>query len=275
MAPGPMQSTSRRRPARAAAAVTVLTAMLALSAAATAAPLTPLSGGRGTVFAGTFLQAGLAGDGGPALDAQLSNPLGLAVDAHGSLLVADALSSRVRRISTTGGHVIRTIAGNGTLGLATENAPAISSPLPITTDVAVGPHGDIYLTTGFARGFNGPVYRVDPAGRIHRFAGLESALGGYSGDGGPATAARIDNPRGVATDAAGNVYIAEGVRIRKVNPAGIISTYAGGASGGFSGDGGPAKLAKLEGPRAVATDTHGNVYLADGNRIRKITPAGI
>ncbi len=112
--------------------------------------------------------------------------------------------------------------------------------------VAAGPHGDIYLNSVFKATSNDPILRVDPAGRIHRFAGAASSVTGYAGDGGPASAALIDRPVGVAADAAGNVYIAEGFRIRKVNPAGIISTYAGGATEGFSGDGGPAKLAKLE-----------------------------
>ena len=184
---------------------------------------------------------GFAGDGGSAEYAQFANPLGLAVDAGGNLLIADASNSRIRRIDTTSSHVIRTVAGNGSVGFAAENAPATSSPLPLSVrDVAAGPHGDIYIASVFEDGGNAPVYRIDAAGRIHRFAGAASITGGYGGDGGPATAAQIDFPAGVATDAAGNVYIAEGFRIRKVNPAGIITTYAGGASEGFSGDGGPA-----------------------------------
>ena len=248
----------------------------ALSAAAAAAPLTPLSGGRGVKFAGTLGANGFAGDGGSAGNAQFANPLGLAVDAGGNLLIADASNSRIRRIDTTSSHVIRTVAGNGSVGFATENAPATSSPLPLSVrDVAAGPHGDVYIASVFEDGGNAPVYRIDPAGRIHRFAGAASITGGYGGDGGSATAAQIDFPAGVATDAAGNVYIAEGFRIRKVNPAGIITTFAGGAGEGFSGDGGPATLAKLERPSAVATDAHGNVYVSTGSRVRKVTPGGI
>ena len=212
----------------------------------------------------------------PPSNAQFANPLGLAVDAGGNLLIADASNSRIRRIDTTSSHVIRTVAGNGSVGFAAENAPATSSPLPLSVrDVAAGPHGDIYIASVFEDGGNAPVYRIDPAGRIHRFAGAASITGGYGGDGGSATAAQIDFPAGVATDAAGNVYIAEGFRIRKVNPAGIITTFAGGASEGFSGDGGPATLAKLERPSAVATDAHGNVYVSTGSRVRKVTPGGI
>jgi sugar lactone lactonase YvrE len=254
---------------------TALAAMFVPAAVAAAAPLSPLAGGRGVIYAGSLGDFDFSGDGGAADFAAFDFPSGLAIDTRGNLLVADSGNRRVRRIGTTRGHVIRTIAGNGTLGFATENAPATSSALPFAGGMAVGPHGDVYLTTSFEDGASAPVYRVDPAGRVHRFAGVASSAAGYGGDGGPATAALVDRPTGVAADAAGNVYIAEGFRIRKVNPAGIVSTYAGGATEGFSGDNGPATMAKLERPQGVATDVHGNVYVTTGNRVRKITPAGI
>ena len=268
-------------PATADASLTALTTAhgargAAVARVVTVARLSPLTGGRGLKFAGQLGTLGFGGDGFSAESAQFSNPRGLAVDARGNLLIADSTNSRIRRIDTTPTHVITTIAGNGSVGFATENAPATSSPLPlIASSVAAGAHGDVYLTTGFEAGANAPVYRIDAAGRIHRFAGAASFIGGYAGDNGPASAALTDGAAGVATDAVGNVYIAEGFRIRRVNAAGIISTYAGGASEGFSGDGGPATAAKLERPTAVGTDPHGNVYVATGNRVRKITPAGI
>jgi sugar lactone lactonase YvrE len=254
---------------------TALAAMVVPAAVVAAAPLSPLAGGRGLIYAGSLGEYDFSGDGGAADFAAFDFPSGLAIDNGGKLLVADSGNRRIRRIDTTRRHVIRTIAGNGTLGFATESASATSTAMPFTGGVAVGPHGDIYITTSFEDGASAPVYRVDPTGRIHRFAGVASSTAGYGGDGGPATAALIDSPRAVATDAAGNVYIAEGFRIRKVNPAGIISTYAGGATEGFSGDGGPATLAKLERPEGVATDGHGNVYVTTGNRVRKITQGGI
>ena len=124
-----------RRPGRLARAIAVAAAIGATggaAAAAAAAPLTPLSGGRGVKFAGTLGANGFAGDGGSADNAQFANPLGLAVDAGGNLLIADASNSRIRRIDTTSSHVIRTVAGNGSVGFAAENAPATSSPLPLS-----------------------------------------------------------------------------------------------------------------------------------------------
>ncbi len=102
---------------------------------------------------------------------------------------------------------------------------------------------------------------------------------GFSGDGGPATSAQLFNPTGVAVDAAGNLFIADfnNNRIRKVTPAGVISTVAGNGSQGFSGDGGPATSAQLSGPESVAVDAAGNLFIADryNDRIRKVTPDGI
>jgi sugar lactone lactonase YvrE len=102
---------------------------------------------------------------------------------------------------------------------------------------------------------------------------------GYTGDGGAATTAQLNNPTGVAFDAAGNMYIADpqNMRIRKVTPAGIITTYAGNGTGGYSGDGGAATAAELYKPWGVAVDAAGNLYIADelNSRIRKVTVAGI
>jgi uncharacterized protein (TIGR03437 family) len=106
-------------------------------------------------------------------------------------------------------------------------------------------------------------------------SGPSDGIGGFSGDGGPATSAQLDSPEGVAVDAAGNLYIADRAnhRIRKVDTNGIITTVAGDAERGFSGDGGPATSASLSDPRAVAVDAAGNLFIADtnNNRIRKVT----
>ena len=102
---------------------------------------------------------------------------------------------------------------------------------------------------------------------------------GFTGDGGPATAARLKKPGGVALDAAGNLFIADtwNHRIRKVTPGGVISTVAGNGTLGFSGDGGPATAAQLNYPSDMAVDAAGNLFIADtGNhRIRKVTPGGV
>src|SRR5207247_340415 len=115
-----------------------------------------------------------------------------------------------------------------------------------------------------------------PGGTTSTYAG--TGRGPFSGDGGPATAAQLSSPAGVALDLTGNLYIADdgNYRIRKVTPGGTISTYAGGGSSNFSGDGGPATAAQLNVPVGVALDPAGNLYIADqGNsRIRKVTPGG-
>ena len=236
------------------------------------ARLSPLAGGRISPVAGG-LDAGFSGDGSVALFAELSGPSGLAVDRAGNLLVADAGNHRVRRIDTrTPFPFISTVAGNGVFGVGGDGGRAVNAQLIGPTAVAAAPDGGFYVVSGASELGVSPVRKVTAAGVIQRFAG--STVVGYAGDHGPALNALLDNPSGVAADAAGNVYIAEGFRVRKVNPAGIITTYAGGAVEGFSGDGGPATAAKLQRPTAVAVDRHGVVYVATGNRVRKITPDG-
>src|SRR5207244_4239880 len=131
------------------------------------------------------------------------------------------------------------------------------------------------------------IRKVTPAGLISTIAGsgaTGSGDGGFSGDGGPATSAKLNNPTGVAVDASGDVFIVDtdNQRIRKVTPAGLISTIAGSGAtgsgnGGFSGDGGPATSAKLNNPTGVAVDASGDVFIVDtdNQRIRKVTPAGL
>jgi hypothetical protein len=214
---------------------------------------------------------GCSGDGGPATSAQLV-PWGIAVDAVRNLYIADygAGHNRVRKV--TPGGVISTVAGNGTYGSSGDGGPATSAQLQSPSGVAVDAAGNLY----FAEYHGCRIRKVTPGGVISTVAG--NGAGGFSGDGGPATSARLDRPSGVAVDAAGNLYFADtnNHRIRKVTPGGVISTVAGNGAAGFSGDGGPATSAQLYDPRGVAMDAAGNLYIADyGNdRIRKITPGG-
>ncbi|MGZ3891284.1 MAG: NHL domain-containing protein, partial [Mucilaginibacter sp.] len=108
---------------------------------------------------------------------------------------------------------------------------------------------------------------------IYTLAG--NGIGGFSGDGGPASAAQIQMPGAIATDASGNVYIAQDYRIRKISSSGIITTVVGTGTPGYSGDGGPATIAQIANVQALGVDASGNLYIGDGNRIRKVNPAGI
>jgi uncharacterized protein (TIGR03437 family) len=213
-------------------------------------------------------QAGYSGDGGPATSAWLEGPEGVAVDAAGNLYIADGGNSRIRKVTPSG--TITTVAGNGRDGYSGDGGLATAASLGYPSDVAVDAAGNLYI----ADTSNSRVRKVAPTGTITTVAG--NGQQSYSGDGGPATAASLSQPRGVAVDAAGNLYIADGVneRIRKVTPAGTITTLAGNGAYKFSGDGGAAAGASLNFPTGVAVDAAGNLYISDGNRIRKVYVAG-
>jgi uncharacterized protein (TIGR03437 family) len=210
----------------------------------------------------------LLGDNGPATDAQLNGPSGVAVDSSGNLYIADLGNNRVRKVAN---GVITTVAGNGTRGFGGDNGPAISAQLAGPVGVAVDSAGNLYI----AEAGNNRIRKVSN-GVITTVAG-SGATYGFSGDYGPATAAQLNGPHGVAVDPAGNLYISDtgNDRIRKVSN-GVISTVAGDGTEGFDGDNGPATSAQLAFPSGVAVDSAGNVYIADAgnNRIRILTPIG-
>ena len=228
-----------------------------------------------TVVAGNGI-AGFSGDGGLATNAQLRSPSGLAFDGAANLFIADTGNHRVRKVSPAG--IITTVAGNGQAFFSGDGGPATSAAVYLPQGVAVDAVGNLYITDyNYNR-----VRRVRPDGIITTFAGgvgSDFNGGGFSGDGGPASNAALRAPQGVATDAAGNVYIADtgNGRIRKVSPGGIISTVAGNGNCCFAGDGGPAVNAFLGSPSAVTVDVAGSLYIADwgDQRIRKVSPNGI
>ncbi|HWB83518.1 MAG TPA: hypothetical protein VG675_05230 [Bryobacteraceae bacterium] len=218
---------------------------------------------------------GFSGDGGLATSAQLNDPGGIVVDSAGNLYIADASNNRVRKVTAAG--IITTIAGNGSVSYNGDSIPAISAVVDGPTGLALDDAGNLYISeTSSAR-----VRKVDTAGIITTVAGLTKKSPGFSGDGGPATAAMLYGPIGLAVDHSGNLYIADNVngRIRKVDAAGIITTYAGTGGGTAStpiGDGGPATSAYIGVPKAIAFDAAGNLFIA-GNaggiaRVRKVTP---
>lgn len=230
-------------------------------------------GGTVSTFAGNGAIT-YAGDGGPAARASFFNPLGVAVDRAGNVYVADSTNNRIRKIS---GGTVTTVAGNGSAGFAGDGGPATSASLFTPTAVAVDAADNLYI----ADYLNSRVRKVGTDGIITTVAG-GAPLPVYSGDGGRAVGAGVAFPGGVAVDAAGNLYIAEinSQRIRKVDTAGIITTFAGNGSKGFTGDGGPATAASLNlfnSHAGLAVDGAGNVYIADVSnyRIRKVDSTGV
>ncbi len=214
----------------------------------------------------TFAGAGTAGfgnDGGPAAAALLNTPRAVAVDKSGAVYIADTGNSRIRRVSPDG--VIQTVAGQGVAGVTGDGGPAISGRVNLPSGVAVDRSGNLYLSE-----FSSGRVRIISNGIINTFAGSDTRIG-FSGDGGPAIAAGLVNPYGVAVDTRGNVYIADqgDHRVRKVNQAGVISTIDGNGARGS----GPNLLSL---PTDVAADATGNVYIADAsnNRIVKVTVSG-
>jgi sugar lactone lactonase YvrE len=213
---------------------------------------------------------GFSGDGGPATNASLASPTGVAVDAAGNLYIADAGNDRVRKVSASG--TITTVAGTGTPGFSGDGGPATGAGLVYPSGVAVDAAGNLYI----ADTYNNRVRKVSASGTITTVAG--NGTPGFSGDGGPATNASLASPSGVAVDAAGNLYIADpdNSRVRKVSTSGTITTVAGNGTPGFSGDGGPATNASLFNPSGVAVDAAGNLYIADttNSRVRKVSTSG-
>lgn len=215
--------------------------------------------------------AGYSGDGGPATSAALNYPSGGFVDGSGNLYIADHGNSRVRKVSADG--TISTVAGNGTVGYSGDGGAATNAELYYPDSVVADSSGNLYI----ADGGNNRIRKVDSAGTISTIAGNGTA--GFSGDGGAATSAELYAPIGIALDGSDNLYIADygNNRIRKVTSAGIISTVAGDGTAGYDGDGGAATSAELAKPNGVATDSSGNLYIADqyNNRVRKVTPSGV
>lgn len=215
-------------------------------------------------------QAGFAGDGGPASRASLNQPEGIAVDARGNVFIADFNNHAIRKISPDG--TITTVAGNGAAGFSGDGGPAVKAALNITPAVTVDQSGNVYVCDRD----NHRVRKVDRWGIITTIAGNGiEATTREIGDGGPATAASLNRPVGLAIDRHGNLYIAErdAHRIRKVTPAGTITTLAGTGVAGFGGDGGAAAEASLNMPRRLTINPTGDVlYIADtsNHRIRRI-----
>ncbi|MCI0583477.1 MAG: hypothetical protein L0227_11435, partial [Chloroflexi bacterium] len=206
-------------------------------------------------YAGTT--PGFGGDGGPATEAQLRDPVALALGADGSLYIADFSNQRIRRVDPNG--VITTFAGNGIRGFAGDNGPATEAQIAGVEGIAVAPDGSVYI----ADTRNGRVRRVRPGGNITTVAGTGAAAS--RGDDGPAREADLLYPSGIVVGPDGGVYISEysGV-VRRIAPDGIIRNVAGVVGQqGFAGDGMPAVEAKLNLPHGLALGADGNLFIVD------------
>jgi sugar lactone lactonase YvrE len=210
------------------------------------------------------------GDNANATAATLNLPQGIAFSPAGDLYITDSLNQRIRKVNVATG-VITTVAGNGDTGYFNDDGPAQNATLYSPEGIAFDLSGNLYI----ADSFNDRIRRVSlQTGIITTVAGNDDR--GFSGDGGLATSAQLNFPRGVAVDSTGNIYIADTAnhRIRRVDAAThVITTIAGTGRRGFSGDDGPARAAALNAPQTILLDSAGNLFIADtGNsRVRKIS----
>jgi hypothetical protein len=281
-----------------------------LGATACAAVLVAVAG----AVSGTDPITTVAGNGDPNFTGDVAQatstafkPSGIAVDAAGNVYIASSYNARVFKV--TPGGAFTTLAGTGTFGFSGDNGPATAAQLNGPSDVAVDGQGNVYIADTPSH----RVRKVSPSGVITTVAGTGKA--GSSGDNGPATAAELNQPSGLALDSAGNLYIAtfgpvrkvspdgrittilaesgdalavddkgnvyitgdKGSEVTKVSPAGTTTTVAGTGKPGFSGDNDKATDAQVNFPSGLAVDGSGNVYIADlGNhRIRKVSPDGL
>ena len=226
---------------------------------------------------GTFVNTG---DGGPATNAGINCPMAIATDTHGNIYIAcDSVTNAgtiyyvnqgcyVRKIDTSG--IITTIAGNGSAIFGGDGGLATAAGINQAYGLGGDTSGNIYIPE-----ISGRIRKITPSGIITTITG--DGTPAYTGDGGPATAARVMVVGDVIPDKKGNLFFTDGDRIRKIDAAGIMHTIAGNDSSGCTGDGGPASAARLKHAHGLAMDDSGNIYFSDVlcNVIRKINQAGI
>jgi len=229
-----------------------------------------------------LLGTGEVGDGpdGEARSAAVNHPTNLSVSPGGTLIVAVWHNSKLMEFDPVSG-VVATIAGDGERGFGGDGGPLGAALFDLPVATAFDPAGNMFITDQA----NQRVRRVDVQGVVQTYVG--NGMPGFSGDGGPATDAQIRLPGGespppsgrLAVDGAGNLYLADSDnhRVRKIDPAGTISTIAGNGDPTFAGDGGPALEASLARPSDVAIDSDGNLYIADTDNscVRRVDRQGI
>jgi trimeric autotransporter adhesin len=218
---------------------------------------------------------GYNGDGGPATAAEFGGVSGIVVDNSGNLYISDGGYSVVRKVSASG--IVTTIAGTGITGYNGEAGLATGIDLKYPAGLAVDNAGNIYV----ADNGNNRVCKIEPSGMITTIAGFGgyTSEAGYTGDGGSATDAKLNSPTALAIDATGDIFIADENNnvVRKIDPSGIITTFAGNHSTGGSGNGGPATAGEFNEIWGVAVDAASNVYIADlgNNVVRRVDASGI
>ncbi|MDR3455895.1 MAG: hypothetical protein P4N60_00500 [Verrucomicrobiae bacterium] len=205
-------------------------------------------------------------DGGPATNSALFDPINVAFDPAGNWYICDLHHFRIRKVDTNG--IITTVAGNGVGNYAGDGGAATNASLRAPQSVSLDAAGNLLIADSLCN----RVRKVDADGIITSVAGNNS--GTFAGDGNQATNASLNSPWFAAVDAYGNLFIADygNNRIRKVDVNGVISTVAGKGTAAYSGDGGSATDASLNGPACVAFDAAGDLYIADwhNNRVRKV-----
>ncbi len=215
-------------------------------------------------------QQGFRGDGGPATAALLNIPLAVTGDTSGNIFIADSFNVRVRRVAPTG--VIQTVGGNGQFRFSGDNGPAVAATFAAPFGLTADADGNVYI----ADSENHRVRRIAPDGRITTIAGNGQA--GFSGDGGPASQAALNYPLGLALDGQGNLYLSDNLnnRVRRVSPAGLISTVAGGGPQVIPADGTPAVQIVLV-PVSLAVNAAGDLFILDASlcAVVRVTAGGV
>jgi hypothetical protein len=211
------------------------------------------------------------GDGGQAVAASIWAPTATAVDKYGNLYIAQAGNNVIRKVNVAG--VISTFAGNGLQGFSGDGGQAIAASFNNIRAIAIDTAGNIYVDdTGNYR-----VRRINIGGTVTTVAG--NGISAYSGDGGLATSASFQWTQSIAIDKNNCLYIADEINnvVRKVDMNGIISTFVGNGTAGYSGDGGIASTAQLKGPDGICFDKFNNLFIADANNnvIRKVSSIGV